>query len=209
MGFPVHAEASVHDTQKAVKLSTTFVPSYEVPRQTPPTVNDIPDLVDLVLDMKELASTETKELSTKLAALPDSYKLWIRQQAAVREADDTLAPYADVAEDSLDSCGQTLRRIRSGIDLISKDEQAAEAFRFANKAMWLQRVRSIYSEKCRRGQPGSVEDIDTVANRTWYPFQIAFLLLNLQASHTFIIPNEVINQKRLRIVWFPYRRRKD
>ena len=78
------------------------------------------------------------------------------------------------------NCRKTLERIEAGLKLIEQDKQAAEAFSFMNRAMWLQRTHSIYSEQVRRGdQPNFDKDIDKPDNRRWYPFQIAFILLNL------------------------------
>jgi hypothetical protein len=63
--------------------------------------------------------------------------------------------------------------------LLLEDEQAAEAFRFANLAMWQQRVHTILALKRRRDEPVDERAVDVPANRSWYPFQLAFLLLNL------------------------------
>ena len=53
-----------------------------------------------------------------------------------------------------------------------------------NRAMWLQRTHSIYSEHVRRGdQPDFDKDIDKPENRRWYPFQIAFILLEPARRH--------------------------
>ena len=43
--------------------------------------------------------------------------------------------------------------------------KAAEAFRFANRAMWLQRIRSIYALARRRGESITLEAIDAVGHR--------------------------------------------
>jgi REP element-mobilizing transposase RayT len=40
----------------------------------------------------------------------------------------------------------------AGIDLVSRNPTAAEAFRFANRAMWQQRIHSILGERRRRGE---------------------------------------------------------
>ena len=73
-------------------------------------------------------------------------------------------------------------RIAEGIDLIEGNAQAEEAFRFANHAMWQQRIHSTYARKVRKkellaGAP--VDPLDIPKNRTWRLFQLAFVLLNL------------------------------
>jgi hypothetical protein len=50
---------------------------------------------------------------------------------------------------------------------------------FMNRAMWQQRTHSLYSERVRRGDDVHFDAIDISENRTWYPFQMAFVLLNL------------------------------
>ena len=49
---------------------------------------------------------------------------------------------------------QTLGRIEAGLKLLLEDEKAAEAFRFANLAMWQQRIHTIVSLKRRRDEAG-------------------------------------------------------
>ncbi len=204
-GVSVHAETSPDDPQRAVRLSTTFIPSYEVPQQTPPTGQEIRDLAGLVPDMKELSETDTKDFATKLAALPDAYEKWIQgRSSVVQEPDKALSPHIVAAEVSLDHCRRTLDRIRAGIDVISTDEQAAEAFRFANKAMWLQRIRSIYSERFRRDQDPKLGEIDVAGNRTWFPFQLAFMLLNLPGLTDIHHPERSDESLAVAdLLWFP------
>src|SRR5207245_5892404 len=50
---------------------------------------------------------------------------------------------------------------------------------FANRAMWQQRIHTIISLKKRRDEPADEQTVNVPANRSWYPFQLAFLLLNL------------------------------
>ena len=51
----------------------------------------------------------------------------------------------------LHRCRTTLKRIEAGLDLLDKDDKAAQAFQFMNRAMWLQRTHSIFAERVRRG----------------------------------------------------------
>ena len=74
-----------------------------------------------------------------------------------------------------------------------------------NRAMWLQRTHSLYSEQVRRGgQPDFDKDIDVPANRTWYPFQLAFILLNLPGISKFDHPDRSDEQTALAdLLFFP------
>ena len=59
---------------------------------------------------------------------------------------------------------------------------AEEAFRFANHAMWQQRVHTIFSRKVRKKElkpEDGTAAVDLPENRSWRLFQLAFILLNL------------------------------
>jgi hypothetical protein len=177
-GVSIHADCPEGVCDCAYRLSTKVVPTYEVPRTTPPTSADWPKLAGLVVDMKELGETPTGELDKKLRPLVTAYGAWIKE----READlkkPEMSPYQQPGKSSLERCKNSLRRIEAGLKLLQEDEKAAEAFRFANLAMWQQRLHTIYSQKRRRDEDADLKTIDVPANRSWYPFQLAFILLNL------------------------------
>ena len=186
-GVSVNAQVAGESTDRAVMVQTKVVPTYEVPKTTPPSANDtvihpaFGTLGGVVLDMKELADLTTAQLRSCLGPLTTAYAEWIEAEAAKLKAGaDDLSEFKEAAESSIEHCRNTLKRIDEGLTLLENDSQALEAFKFMNRAMWLQRTHSLYSEQVRRGgQPDFDKDIDVPANRTWYPFQIAFVLLNL------------------------------
>ena len=186
-GVSVHAHVSEASPDRAVMLQTKVVPTYEVSKVTPPSVADAVQhpafgkLEAVVLDMKELAEVSAGQLRKKLGPLVTAYGEWIdEQEARVKAGRDGLTEFKDAAEEAIKHCRSTLKRIDEGLELLEKDSTALEAFRFMNQAMWLQRTHSIYAEQVRRGRDVNFDtEIDTPANRTWYPFQIAFILLNL------------------------------
>ncbi len=90
-----------------------------------------------------------------------------------------MASHQTAGQAALERCRKALARIEAGLKLLPEDENAAEAFRFANLAMWQQRIHTIISLKKRRDEPVDERAIDVPANRSWYPFQLAFILLNL------------------------------
>jgi hypothetical protein len=156
-GIGVHAETVAGDPSRAVRLSTRVVPTYDVPRTEAPTTLEIPGLTDLVLDMKELAECSMAELADKLMPLATSYAAWIAEQRARIDAPEAgLAAYRRVAEQAMEECQHTLVRIREGITLLSTDRHAAQAFSFMNRAMWLQRIHTLYAEERRRAQSTSL-----------------------------------------------------
>lgn len=180
-GVAVHAETAWDSWERATAIRTEVIPSYEVEQMEPPTADDIPLLDDVELDMKQLAETEMGSYTAVLSPLVQAYDQWLNEQAQQVETLPDLAPYRAEAATALDNCREALRRIQAGIDLIDRDSQAAAAFQFTNRAMWQQRVRTIYAAQARQEQTPDLAAIDIPRNRSWRPFQIAFVLLNLPA----------------------------
>lgn len=186
-GTGVHATPSPGSPTQAVCVETTAVPSYEVPRTDPPTPSDfpeIPELADVELDMARLASLDEEALVERLRPLVSAYRAWVElQRNRVDDPAVRLAGFEQTAADALARCERAASRIEAGIELLAAEPLAAEAFRFANRAMWQQRVHTLAAD--RRRQDSSLSLVDAVAsvdidsNHRWRPFQLAFVLLNL------------------------------
>jgi len=207
-GVAVHAETASPDPWRATRLITRCVPFHDVPQQTPPTADDpgFEALRDLVLDMKELAAdVAAADLTARLEPLARAYADWItRERAKTEDPSERLQPYAQTARAALDRCEGALERIRAGIALLASDPHALEAFRFANRAMWLQRIHSVYAEARRRGEPADLRAIDVPVNRSWYPFQLAFILLNLPGTTDLHHPDRTHpTEATADLLWFP------
>ena len=182
-GVGVHAEVAAHTPMRAICLTTSVAPNYEVPATKPPTSAEIPALDGLVLDMKRLSEASDAELPSLLLPLTAAYAAWIdEQEAKLTDSEECLTPYRDAAQTAIANCRRVLGRIEEGIATLSNNPQAATAFRFMNQAMWRQRIHSAYSGQRRRGATISLDELDVPAGRSWYPFQIAFILLNLPSS---------------------------
>ena len=83
----------------------------------------------------------------------------------------------------MDEARTVADRLERAIDLLRTDGSAREAFRFANQAMALQRVRSEVV-RARLASPELDVSLllrkqDVPENRSWRPFQLAFVLLCL------------------------------
>lgn len=200
-GVGVHAKVVAPRWDRAVQIETTMLPTHEVERMDPPSVDDIPTLQHAVLDMQILAATERGNFAAALAPLADAYATWLDEQAGrLDQPTPDLAAYAIEAGVALDQGRAALARIHAGIELLDSDERAANAFRFANRAMQLQRVRSIFAAQVRRGAKPDMATINVPSNRSWYPFQLAFLLLNLPALND---PTHDERSELADLLWFP------
>lgn len=214
-GTGVHAEADPADPQRAVRISTTATPSYEVPHTDVPDPRrdprdaDLPELRDLVLDMRELSRLEAASLRTALLPLVDGYRAWIeRQRQSVDDPAAGLDAYRAEALENLRRAGVAADRIQAGIDVLRDDPDALEAFRFANRAMWHQRVHTIAAGSRRRTPALTLEEAfqaaDLPENRSWRPFQLAFLLLNLPSLADPGHPERADDGSALAdLLWFP------
>jgi hypothetical protein len=186
-GVSVHAQVDPKQPDQAVSIETVIVPTYEVPRTSPPTDADVDrhpafgKLKGLVVDMKVLAESDGKRLQALMGPLVEAYRDWIEGEAAkLKDPSEKLDAFGDAGQAAINECRSTLQRMEEGLRLLAKDAKALEAFQFMNRAMWLQRTKSIYAERVRRGeQPDYERDVDQPVNRSWRPFQLAFILLNV------------------------------
>jgi len=205
-GIAVRAERDDNDALRACRLQTDALPTVEVPSIDPA------KLADLTLDMKELARTADADLPNVLSPLTDAYSAWIEtEKARLASGADYLGAYNDTSTDNIggramENCEVACTRIRAGIALLASDPDAADAFRFANQAMWLQRIHALYAEKQRNGDTTvTKKDLDIPDNRTWRPFQLAFILLNLpgitQLDHVERKPSP--HDAIADLLWFP------
>src|SRR5207247_11206260 len=129
-------------------------------------------LAGVGVGMKALAELADPELRGALSSLVEAYEAWIgQQQKRIGDAHARLEGFEDTARDGLRRCGRAAERIRAGIELVATDPDAREAFRFANRAMWLQRVRSLAAQDRRRDASLKPEDglagRDRAKSRTW------------------------------------------
>ncbi|HEX4206819.1 MAG TPA: hypothetical protein VHZ51_21985 [Ktedonobacteraceae bacterium] len=58
-GISVHAETPADDPTCALRLTTSFVPHYDVPATEAPTLDELPALNGLCLDMRTLAEADS------------------------------------------------------------------------------------------------------------------------------------------------------
>ena len=96
----VHADVDPDDPNRAMRLSSRSVPSYEIPKTTPPTIEDADQnpafakLEGLVLDMKILSEVSQIQLRRRLEPLVAAYRDWIgRERAKIDDPGEGLAHF--------------------------------------------------------------------------------------------------------------------
>jgi hypothetical protein len=182
-GISVHATLPEPMAERASQVETEWVPEFEVPQQTPRTASDDENLAGLTMDMKELAELPKAGLIAGLRHIETAYGIWIKiEQAKLTLPSEKLDGHEAAANRAVERCTRALERIRAGIDLIETNPLAEEAFRFANRAMWQQRIHSTFARQVRKKEmkvEDGVSTVDVAKNRSWRLFQMAFILLNL------------------------------
>ena len=94
-----------------------------------------------------------------------------------------MAAHGVAARSHLKAARRAAARIGAGIDLLATDEDAWRAWQFANLAMAMQREHTEIAVE-RAENPDltlatATALVDEPRRRSWRPFQLAFVLLNL------------------------------
>jgi hypothetical protein len=135
--------------------------------------------------MTRLGSPELsgEDLFKALRPLVRGYREWLVSQASLASSDPEIARFGDAADVALERARVIADRLERAIELLRTDGVAREAFRFANQAMAMQRVHSEVVRARLASPPSDVAALlrekNVAGNRSWRPFQLAFVLLCL------------------------------
>jgi len=192
--------APTEDGQQVSRIFTDFIPDFEVPSLIAPADTT----GGAKLDMYELSKAKNPaQLAAWLAPMLDAYDAWIgdRKSEASQAPISTSTEYTDTAKELIRRCENAAKRMRAGLEIIKSDPLVFEAFKFANQVMWDQRIHSIWAAMNReRGEvDGKPSDFDVVKNRTWRPFQMGFILLNLRG----LAREDSEDRQLVDLLWFP------
>lgn len=175
------------DAPRATSVGTTAVPRHELLL-----ADSNPAIPTSDLSMRALAGEDRPGTVAALRDMGDGYDAWIGGlEARLPELPDHLH---GVASTHIESCREAMGRIRSGIDVLERHDDVWQAFRLANLAMLRQRARAAWSA-AGRPDGGPLED----DSHTWRPFQIAFILLNIDG----IADGRHPDRELLDLLWFP------
>ncbi len=197
--YPSENEAECTIIRQKLTVITRQLP-YENESET-----DITALADLCLDMFELSQAKMTQLPDLLQPLVVAYAHWIEKESQhLLNPHENSLHHQTAAQKSIKYHSTMLHRIQDGIHLISTQKDAAQAFAFMNRAMWLQRIHTLGAEEKRKKGIYAIHDINQPANRSWRPFQLAFILANISAppglNHH---QRNTIQNTPTDLLWFP------
>lgn len=197
---------------RAGRLQSEIMPQWDIKPIVPT------QLDNLKLDMLTFSDLgDEGAILPRLTTLCNLYANWISDQQAVVEAADFPAKHQAAAKENLEKCLQCLERMRGGILLLSRDKRVMQAFRLMNRAMLLQQLHYALPLREWTAPVATSAAIAAVAwpdvrnlpasKGNWYPFQIAFILLNLRSLTE---PDDVGEQAAYLeergiadLIWFP------
>jgi hypothetical protein len=188
------------DGRRTVAVFTEFMPKHEVPLLIAPSEHT----GGAILDMKLLSEAAAPDaLIAALEPMVAAYETWILAAERASSAADIQgdAQLRDAARVNVDRCKGCVARMRDGLALLRRDTHVFAAFQFANRTMWDQRVHSLWAASNRKTgrTEGVAADYDKPENRTWRPFQMGFILLNLRG----IAEEASADRRVIDLLWFP------
>lgn len=180
------------DNAKYVK--TMFIPDYEINSVSP----SVDGFEKNTFSMKFMADEKNKsETIKRLRNLCRLYGNWI----------DGLVKYPLMKQENfkvnglkiIDECRTAYSRIRNGIDLLESNDMIFQAFCFLNEAMFMQRSITMYAKTNGDDVSCDLNDFMSVDHSEWRPFQIAFVLLNLEGC----VNGESKERENVDLLYFP------
>lgn len=205
------------DGDKVTWISTATFPSFEVKPIVPATIPGV------ALEMLNYGpEAEFSKSIKELKLMCDRYEEWINARKEEINTFTTKYPgknYEDTALRHIANCMDCLTRMRNGILLLEGNTLVRTAFQYMNLAMLMQQLHyNLPLQKWTESNDGKDLQLenplailpDAYNDSTWYdkehkvygkwrPFQLAFILMNLQSMADRHNPEREI----VDLIWFP------
>ena len=170
------------DSSNPSWIRTEFLPCHRVTQMRPKEL-----AAPQRFSMKHLCQASKSTVMNDLKGLTAEYRAWISE---IEEASKELPEeFKATAEENLSRCRECADRLDGSISRLEKDDQAFSAFQLANEAMLTQRKNVLSA----RGKDFNEDEI------SWYPFQLAFLLLEVDPLADPKSPERKVTD----LLWFP------
>ncbi|OLT16281.1 helicase [Serinicoccus sp. CUA-874] len=165
--------------RRATSVETTWLPTADIPQTIAGSAGTA------ITSMRALAELEPGQAEAAFAPLVDGYLEWLDSQ---QEAASALpAHLSEIAEDAIGEARLVAERLQAGVRLLAQGGRALQAFRFMNRAMRDQRIRTQAAARRAADDTTTIDEAlaavesDGDKAASWRPFQLAFILLLLPA----------------------------
>ena len=188
--------------RKIHQIRTTFTPNENI--DVIKHVDSIKSL-EPALDMIKLSECENpKQLSEFLEPLVIEYQKWLENKIEIIKHDERFSKdEKDIIFQKIEIAKKSIERMRLSIQILEKNNEAFESFKFANLSMaWAQSQGTWAKENAEMGEVNGVDLLEPIykdKRPAWRMFQIAFILTNLESI---INPNSD-NRETVDLLWFP------
>ena len=187
--------------RRAVSVETNWLPTADIPQTRAGSAGGV------VTSMRKLAELTPESTAEAFAPLIAGYTAWLEgQQATAAELPQHLQ---EPATNALAEAALAARRLREGVEYLASHPQAMQAFKFMNRAMREQRIRSQVA--MRRAADDSESVVDSLSAieakgdsaASWRPFQLAFILLQIPALTDPTHPFRSGDAANVELLFFP------
>jgi hypothetical protein len=195
------ADANGQGIRRATSVETTWLPTADIPQTMPGSAGSV------VTSMRELAELKSDAVNDAFSPLINGYSEWLDQQRAISE--QLPVHLQEPAANAIAEAELAADRLREGLEYLSSHPQAIQAFRFMNRAMRDQRIRSQVA--IRRAADDSEPIAAALAAiegkgdeaASWRPFQLAFILLQIPALTDPAHPFRSGDAANVELLFFP------
>lgn len=208
-GLGTSATWMVDDNGKGY-IASDFFPEVEVPTMDFSISSDY-RVTDKAFSMKYLSDLTTSAKEEKIDALNSivfAYGQWIKGLES--ELPGLPKRYIETASNNIQNCKDCFNRMERGLQVLRTNDKAFDAFQLANRAMYMQRIQvelqirygDVYPDNEKLSSELEGTDFYTTEdNCFWRPFQIAFLLMCVNAISDDSENNE--DRNVVDLIWFP------
>lgn len=192
-------------------IESAVFPSYEVKPIVPSVIEGV------TLEMLKYGPQgDFRENIRELQLMCDRYEKWIQELKT--EKDKLNSRYTATAERHIENCEKCLARMRNGIHILQTNDKVRIAFQYMNLAMLMQQLH--YNLPLQRWEDDGNDGIallnpvdklpDPYDDSTWFdkdhkvygkwrPFQLAFILMNLES----MADRRSTERGIVDLIWFP------
>lgn len=202
-----------NDKNSPTEIETTFFPEVDISNYSSKLRDDFPENakdITLIRNLSIWSDLSQDKIIEKLNLFADAYKFWIQQQKQSAEKEKN---FENIYNPILENQDYTLNRLLANIGLL-KDKKVFKCFQLANTVMYIQmiisKVESFGSRTKELSEFNSYSDeifnqLKTFKEHKkfepqYYPFQLAFLLLNLEST---INQDSTDRNDKVDLLWFP------